>query len=249
MRKWDYENDQWFNLPGYLKHLPLFTRYLDLTSMVFRVLWAIFLKITFRFYIRMELKGDFNQIYKTQPKLLIISNHASHIDAVSIAAAIPFSYWRDLFIAAAKDYWFKNPVFTFFSKHCLGAVPIDRKDRSGEAVKLCNQLLSGLDRIWMILFPEGSRSKDGYIHRFKRGVSIFAERNKVPILFLYLDGNSKLMPKGGFPRPGRLVIHVGPIQPPRPSTLSMPITRPGLKPLILMHTLRYAMENLKSLLT
>ena len=35
-------NDQWFNLPGYLKHLPLFTRYLDLTSMVFRVLWAIF---------------------------------------------------------------------------------------------------------------------------------------------------------------------------------------------------------------
>ncbi len=214
--KWDYDNDQWYNLPGYLKHLPLFTRQFDLTSYFFRILWAIFLKLTFRFYIKLTVKGDIHKIYRENPRLLIISNHASHIDAVSIAAAIPFKYWGDLFIAAAKDYWFKNPIFTFFSKHCLGAVPIDRKDRTSEAVKLCLQLLKGLDRIWMILFPEGSRSKDGYIQRFKKGVSIFSQKSNTPILFLYLEGNKDLMPKGGFPRPGKLVIHVGPIQPPAP---------------------------------
>lgn len=216
MQKWDYENEQWTSLPAHMKHLPLFTRHFDLVSYFFRVLWGVFLKIAFRFYIRLTVKGDLKRVLKENPKMLIISNHASHLDAVSIAAAIPFVNWKDLYMAAAKDYWFKNPVFTFFSKHCLGAIPIDRTDKSGEAVKLCVSLLKRLDNVWMILFPEGSRSKTGYIQRFKRGVSIFSQKTQTPILFLYLEGNAELMPKGSLPLPGKLIIHVGPVQPPAP---------------------------------
>lgn len=215
---WNYENRQWTQLPGHLKHLPLFTRHFDFTSLIFRALWGFFLKaLAFRFWIRLEVKGDFHQIYRDYPRLLVISNHASHLDAVSIAAAVPFRYWLDLYISAAKDYWFSNPVFTFFSKHCLGAIPIDRKDHKGEAIKLCTNLLKRLDRIWLILFPEGTRSSDGFIHDFKRGVSVFAERTQTPILFLYLEGNSQLMPKGVYlPRPGKLTVHIGPVQAPAP---------------------------------
>ncbi|MGE0762237.1 MAG: lysophospholipid acyltransferase family protein [Bdellovibrionales bacterium] len=217
MRDWNYENDQWMKLPGHIKHLPLFTRHFDFTSFVFRVLWAIYLKCAFTFYIRLQVKGSFKELWETQPRLLLISNHASHLDAVSIAAAVPFRYWPHLYISAAKDYWFKNPVFTFFSKHCLGAIPIDRKDRTGEAIRLCTNLLSNLPRVWMILFPEGTRSKDGYIQPFKRGVSLFAERTETPILFLYLEGNNELWPKGRLiPYPGRLIVHVGPVHPPAP---------------------------------
>ncbi|MCB9025474.1 MAG: 1-acyl-sn-glycerol-3-phosphate acyltransferase [Bdellovibrionaceae bacterium] len=213
---WNYENDQWTKLPTHLKHLPLFTRHFDFTSFLFRVLWACFLKgVGFRYYIRLKVKGSFTDVYKSHPRLLLISNHASHLDAVSIAAAIPFRCWLDLYLTAAKDYWFSNPVFTFFSKHCLGAIPIDRKDKKGEAVKLCISLLKKLDRIWMILFPEGTRSKDGYINTFKRGVSMFSLQSNTPILFVYIEGNSTLWPKGHLlPHPGKLTIHVGPVQPP-----------------------------------
>jgi len=216
MNNWNYENDQWVNLPPHLKHLPLFTRQFDLTSWFFRLIWAVLLKLIFKFYIRTKVVGNFKQIYKDNPKLIVISNHSSHLDAVSIASVIPFSYWLDLYIAAAKDYWFTNPFFTFFSKHCLGAIPIDRKDNKGEAVKLCLSLLTNLDRIWMIIFPEGKRSPDGSLNPFKRGVSIFAQKTNTPILFLYLEGNHKLMPRGSWPRPGKLTIHVGPVQPPAP---------------------------------
>lgn len=215
IRDWNYENDQWMKLPSHLKHLPLFTRHFDLVSWFFRLMFAVFLKFSFRFYVHLKVKGDFDELYKTHPRLLLISNHASHLDAVSITAAIPFRYWLDLYISAARDYWFRNPFFTFFSKHCLGAIPIDRKDRSGEAIKLCMTLLSSLDRCWMILFPEGTRSKDGFIQPFKRGVSLFSQRTETPILFLYLEGNSKLWPKGVLlPRPGFLTLHVGPVHPP-----------------------------------
>lgn len=218
MKDWNYENDQWTSLPSHLKHLPLFTRHFDLTSLFFRVLWGVFLKfIIFRFYIVLKVNGDFKPLWEKYPRLILISNHASHLDAVSIAAAVPFRFWVHLYMSAAKDYWFKNPVFTFFSKHALGAIPIDRKDKKGEAIRLCTTLLKTLPRIWMILFPEGTRSKDGYIQNFKRGVSLFAEKTDTPILFLYLEGNAKLMPKGRvFPIPGFLTVHVGPVFPPAP---------------------------------
>ena len=214
MKNWNYENEQWRKLPPHLKHLPLFTRTFDTTSIIFRVLWALILKILFRTYIILKVKGDMKKLLKENPKLLIISNHASHTDAVSIAAAIPMKYWIHLYIAAAKDYWFRNPLFTFFSVHCLGAVPIDRKDKKREAIQLCIDLLQKLDRIWLILFPEGGRSPDGYIKEFKKGVSVFSQKTNTPILFLYLEGNDKIMPKGSLPRPGTLTVHIGPIQQP-----------------------------------
>ncbi len=126
MKDWNYENEQWTKLPDYLKHLPLFTRHLDLFSISMRFLWAFILKyIIFIFYIRLETVGDYDVVYKKHRKLILISNHASHLDAVSIAASVPLKYWVHLYIAAAKDYFFTNPLFTFFSQHCLGAIPID----------------------------------------------------------------------------------------------------------------------------
>ena len=215
MKKWNYENEQWHRLPSHLKHLPLFTRHFDFTSWILRCLWGFFLKqIVFRFYIRMKVVGDFRQVYKDHPRLMVISNHTSHLDTACITAAIPFKYWLDFYICAAKDYWFSNPVFSFFSKHCLGAIPLDRKDKKKEAVELCTSLLSTLDRIWMLIFPEGTRSGDGYIKSFKRGISLFSLKTNTPILFLYLQGASSIMPKGGAPRPGKVTIYIGPVQQP-----------------------------------
>lgn len=216
MKKWNYDNEQWTKLPSYLKHLPLFTRHIDYFSIFIKYIWALFLKyIFFIFYIRLKTIGDWKKIYKEHPKLLIISNHGSHLDAISIAASIPVFYWIDLFIGAAKDYFFNNAFFTFFSQHCLGAIPIDRKDKKGEAINLIITLLKTLDRIWLILFPEGTRSPDGMVHPFKRGVSVFAEQTQTPILFLFIDGNSELWPKSAwFAKPGKLTIHIGPVHPP-----------------------------------
>ena len=217
MRPWNYENDQWTKLPPHLKHLPLFTQHFDLMSLVVRFVWSLILKNWFyTFYIRLDIKGgSFTDLYHKHKKLIIISNHASHLDATSIAASIPRRRWRHLYMAAAKDYFFSNALFTFFSQHCLGAIPIDRIDKKGEAVQLIISLLTNLDRMWLIIFPEGTRTKDGKIQEFKRGISIFAEKTNTPILFLFIEGNSKLWPKGAaFAKPGKLTIHIGPVQPP-----------------------------------
>lgn len=213
MKKWDYENEQWLKLPSHLKHLPLFTRSFDLTSIFFKYLWAFILKIIFTFYIRVKVLGDnWKEVFKKNPRLLIMSNHSSHLDAVAIAATIPVNYWSHLYLTAAKDYWFSNPVFTFFSKHCLGAIPIDRKKNPKEAISLCTTLLNNLNPIWMLLFPEGTRSADGTLQKLKAGISIFSEQTNTPILFLYLEGANKLLAKNQtLPKSGTLKLHIGKI--------------------------------------
>ena len=214
MKDWDYENEQWTQLPSHLKHLPIFTRHFDLMNFFFRLAWAAFLNLFFHTYIRLKVSGDFKKLYREHPRLLIISNHSSHLDATSIAAAIPFRYWLNLYIAAAKDYFFSNWLF---SAQCLGAIPIDRKDHKGEAITLCINLLRKLERIWLIIFPEGTRSKDGKLQNFKKGISVFAERTNTPILFLYIEGNAELWPKGRiFTKMGSVTIHIGPVHPPAP---------------------------------
>lgn len=216
MKTWQYQNQQWTHLPNHLRHLPLITREFSLFDRFLRFIWSQFLKrVFFFFYIRLEVKGDFESLYEKYPKLIVISNHGSHLDAISIAAAIPFKYWVPLYAAAAKDYFFSNPWISFFSQKCIGAIPIDRKGKNGEAIKLVILLLTKLSRIWIILFPEGTRSPDGKIQTFKRGVSVFAQKSNTPILFLYLQGAYQLWPKGaGFASPGKLCVHVGPVQEP-----------------------------------
>ncbi|MCB0393409.1 MAG: 1-acyl-sn-glycerol-3-phosphate acyltransferase [Bdellovibrionales bacterium] len=216
---WKYENDQWTRLPHHIRHLPIITRHFDLFSAFIRFVWSQFLKnIFFKYYMKLEVVGDMRNLMQTHPKLIVMSNHGSHLDAISIATAAPIRYWLNIYFAAAKDYFFSNFFMSFFSKHCIGAIPIERKKNTGEAIKLCITLLERLDNIWLVLFPEGTRTKDGYIHPFKRGVSLFALKTNVPILFLYLEGAYDSWPKGaGFARMGsRVRIHVGPVQRPAP---------------------------------
>ncbi len=218
MKDWKYNNEQWTHLPQHLRHLPLISKSDSAFGRSLQLTWASFLKeIFFRAYIRLKVKGSFQKIAKKHKRLLIISNHSSHLDAISIASAVPYNLQSRVYAAAAKDYFFSNPWISFFSKYCINAIPIDRKNKSGEAIKLCIRMLQKVEKVWMIVFPEGTRTPDGKIHPFKRGVSVFAERSNTPILFLYMENAYELWPKGaGFAKRGKLTVHLGPIIPPSP---------------------------------
>lgn len=190
--------------------------YEKISSRLFsRGLWALFLRLAFKFYVRLRVRGSFKGFYKKYPKLIIISNHASHLDGPAILTSIPFSHWMDLYILAAKDYWFSSRALRFFSKYFLGAIPVDRKVDKTNSIKKCVNLLNNLKRIWLVMFPEGTRSADGSLRPFKNGVGLFSQKSNTPVLFLYLQKNQSLWPKGkSFPLPGKMYLHVGPVHEP-----------------------------------
>lgn len=60
----------------------------------------------------------------------------------------------------------------------------------------------------VIIFPEGTRSPDGCLQDFKHGAFTLAQRARVPVLPIVVDGTAKALPKRGFVLQGRHTIHL-----------------------------------------
>jgi 1-acyl-sn-glycerol-3-phosphate acyltransferase len=126
------------------------------------------------------------------------ANHASHFDTLVIVAALPAELRAETHPVAALDYWGASGLRRFIAVECLNAVLIDRSGQSSaDPLQACAQLLERGHSL--ILFPEGTRSGDGSIGRFRSGLYNLAQRfpqaEPVPV---YLDNPRRVMPKGSF---------------------------------------------------
>jgi long-chain acyl-CoA synthetase len=67
----------------------------------------------------------------------------------------------------------------------------------------------------LLAFPEGSRSRDGGIKEFKKGVGIIAKELNIPIVPVAISGTYEMLPSGKlFPKPSHVRVSFGkPIYP------------------------------------
>lgn len=139
-------------------------------------------------------------------------NHQSHFD---IAALLGYLPGHNRFVA--KKDLFAQPVFGTVLK-TLGMVPIDRA-RPLEAIATLNRVASEESNS-LIIFPEGTRSRDGSLLPFKKGPFIAAIHLKIPIVPVVCCGTGEVMPKGGYLSivPGEVDVFVEPPIPTRDLT-------------------------------
>ena len=108
--------------------------------------------------------------------LVIASNHICNLDPVYIAIAL--MDWRRMCILA-KEELFQNPFIGWFLG-CLGAVPIDRGKGDTETI---DRVIAECKRGTKVLvFPEGTRSKDGRLGKMKSGAFVIAAKAGADIL-------------------------------------------------------------------
>lgn len=153
-----------------------------------RVLVRIFFAVPPRWRQRIE---GLEHVDRSRPYVIVL-NHNTVVD-------IPALYYLPLnFRWVSKREVFRVPFFgQFLVLH--GDICIDR----GRAAEAMEQLLDE-GRLWLgrgasvAIFPEGTRSKDGTIHRFKAGAFTLAREAGAEILPVVLDGTASLI------RPSRL---------------------------------------------
>mgnify|MGYP006288594313 CR=1 FL=1 len=63
---------------------------------------------------------------KPQDPHLIAANHNSHLDALALMSLFRFQDIPKVRLVAAKDYWCRTPLLTWFSLNIIGVIPIDR---------------------------------------------------------------------------------------------------------------------------
>ncbi len=123
-------------------------------------------------------------IPKEKGSYIIASNHVSNNDPPMIGVVFKGKY-----NFMAKEELFQiNPIFTWLIKK-LGAFPVKRGSHDMSAI---DSALEGLKngRIFVI-FPEGTRSKNGELGRPKSGVSLIAARAKAPVVPVFIKYGKK----------------------------------------------------------
>jgi 1-acyl-sn-glycerol-3-phosphate acyltransferase len=115
--------------------------------------------------------------------LIIASNHIAGADPFLLGAAVP----RELWFMAKKELFEPFLLGKFIKK--VNAFPVDRFGFDLEVVKKSILLLKQ-DKA-LIMFPEGTRSKDGRIMEGKIGVGMLAHKAGVPIVPVYMENTRK----------------------------------------------------------
>lgn len=146
----------------------------------------------------------------TKESYVYVSNHASLFDIPVLQTALPCN-----FRIVYKKELEKIPFFGYVLRKSP-YISIVRED-SKDAMKGIKQAIEDFQKgASVLLFPEGTRSKDGNLQSFKRGAFMLAAKSRKSIVPITLIGTNKIMPKGKLKFVGgevRVVIHK-PILPP-----------------------------------
>ena len=126
--------------------------------------------------------------------VIFAANHHSHADTTLLLSVIPARLRRDLRVAAGADYFFPNRVTSAISALFIGAVPIERTRLSRLST---DNVLEVIERgESLLIYPEGGRSPDGWGQEHRPGAAFVAKRTGVPVVPIYVDGTSRVLPKG-----------------------------------------------------
>ena len=169
--------------------------------------WSImrlFLKLFLRLYGGLTFKGIENLPLKGP--YLITPNHLSNADAFALTAAMPGSIGSQVF-SMGDTKFFGGPVSSRVAQF-IQVIPVDMEAKLFNALQLSAYVLR--QGKVLCVFPEGSRSRDGKIKDFKKGVAIIAKELNLPLVPAAITGTFEMMRPGQlFPRPGKVSVTFG----------------------------------------
>ncbi len=153
-------------------------------------MWAAGVRINVRGLDRLDERQNY----------LFMPNHNSNVDPPVVVAALR----RDVRMMG-KASLFRIPIFGWVLR-LAGFVPIIREDRDA-AIDSGNQASELLRRGFdFVIFPEGTRSRDGNLLPLKKGPFFMAQSGGVPVVPVRVRGTREVMKKGG------KVIYPGPVE-------------------------------------
>ena len=155
---------------------------------------------------------------------VFVANHASHLDTPLILGSLPERFARKIAVGAASDYFFDTAWRGVLTALAINAFPIDRGGAGRRHLQMLAPKL--LAEGWsLLLFPEGTRSRDGWMNPVRLGAAHLCCGTGTPAVPVAVRGSHAAMPRGrAWPVRGRPRVSV---------RYSSPLTPPpgGLDPL------------------
>lgn len=167
---------------------PLLGRLLERRPVAKRALWLL-ARLTRMLLSRVRVEGL--EHLPPQGPYLICPNHQGYLDPILLCGVLPYQAMSQMFVVGAAEY-FQTPAMQWLARQ-VNLVPVDSDAALLPAMKAgAFGLAHG--RV-LLLFPEGERSIDGTVRRFKKGAPILASHLGVPIVPVALKGIWEMWPR------------------------------------------------------
>ncbi len=149
------------------------------------VIWGWTILRANRITVRLSVEGE-----PGPGPFVIVSNHQSYLDIPALLVSLPYN-----FRMVAKKELFRIPVFGWGMK-LAGYIEVDRED-TRRAIRGMSEADRNLrEGRSIVIFPEGTRSRDGRLLPLKKGAFVLAIKNQVPVLPCAVAGSIRVLPKG-----------------------------------------------------
>ena len=137
---------------------------------------------------------------------LILANHASHLDTAVLLSTLPAERRRRTAVGVSGDYFFNSKLRSSASAIAFNTFPIQQHSGDVLASTPARLLADG----WTVMaFPEGTRSRDGFVGHFRTGAGEIALACQVPVIPVGILGTYAAMPRGShWPVTGRPRVSV-----------------------------------------
>lgn len=178
-----------------------------LVSFASNIVWTISTGLYLKVYHQISIEGREN--LPEHGPFVVVANHASHLDTLVLASAMPWRIRDRVFPIAAGDTFFSSSLTGVFTALFVNALPMWRHKRCSHALKALRDRLIQ-DRCVYILFPEGTRTRNGVMAPFKAGLGMLVAGTDVPVVPCRLIGTYEALPYDRrFPKPTKLRLRIG----------------------------------------
>lgn len=162
-------------------------------------LWGRSILVVSRIKVTVEGLSSIDQ----QRPYIYMPNHQSNFDIPVLLGHLAVQFrWL------AKLELFKIPIFGHAMRKA-GYISIDRNNRESAIQSLEMAAEKIKNGVSVLIFPEGTRSRDGKIQPFKKGGFVMAIDSGVPIVPVIISGARSIMTKGKFSvNPGRIRMSI-----------------------------------------
>jgi 1-acyl-sn-glycerol-3-phosphate acyltransferase len=150
--------------------------------------WARFILWIFR--IRITVKGE-DRLDRSR-HYIYVSNHASGFDIPAVLAGL-----NDQIRIVLKKELTRIPIWGWALKYGY-YIPIDRSNAKNALQSLEQAARRMREGASVLLFAEGTRTRDGNLQPFKRGAFSLAVKSEVPVVPLTINNSYGIQPKGEF---------------------------------------------------
>ena len=148
--------------------------------------------------VELEVQGR-DRIPRGRP-VVFMANHQSNCDPPALLAVLP-----NVLVLVKKEF-FRVPIIGS-GMTSVGFIRVDRKNREKALDAVERGVLALKAGKSFLVYPEGTRSPDGRLQKFKKGVFFMALKAGAAIIPISVSGSNKIMPKRKFVmRPGRVRI-------------------------------------------